>query len=106
MPRPLRGHHLELEIPSDPAELVAAIEQLGFTANSYIDEVARRALTFAAQEDERMSKILALKTVLLDPVVCRYYCDVRGQPSWLILRRMEDRWILSAMVTETLAERG
>ena len=106
MPRPLRGHHLELEIPSDPAELVSAIEQLGFSPNSYIDEVARNALAFVAQEEERTSKMLAPKAVVRDPVVCRYYCDVRGQPSWLILRRMEDRWILSAMVTETLAERG
>ena len=62
--------------------------------------------TFAAQEDERTSKMLVSKTVLRDPVVCRYYCDVRGQPSWLILRRMADRWILSAMVSETLAERN
>src|ERR1700680_4576815 len=58
--------------------------------------------TFAAQEDERTSKMLAPKNSFARPVVCRYYCDVRAQPSWwLILRLMEDRRILSAIVTET-----
>jgi hypothetical protein len=103
--RPLRGHNIEIEIPSDAAVLVSEIEKLGFTANAYIDEVAKCALTFAAEEEARLSKTLAPKSVLRDPVVCRHYRDVRGQPSWLILRRSERHWILSAMVTETLSER-
>jgi hypothetical protein len=104
MPRPLRGHHIEIEIPSDAAMLTSEIEKLGFTANAYIDEVAKRALTFAAEEEARLNKILAPKSMPRDPVVCRYYRDVRGDPAWLILRRSEKHWILSAMVSETLSE--
>jgi hypothetical protein len=104
MPRPLRGHHIEIEIPSDAAMLASEIERLGFTANAYIDQVAKFALTFAAEEEARLAKILAPQSMPRDPVVCRYYRDVRGDPAWLILRRSEKHWILSAMVSETLSE--
>src|ERR1700675_1219218 len=103
MPRPLRGHHIEIGIPSDAAMLASEIEKLGFTANAYIDEVAKFALTFAAEEEARLTKILALKSMPRDPVVCRYYRDVRGDPALLILRRSEKHWILSAMVSEMLS---
>jgi hypothetical protein len=104
MPRPLRGHQIELEIPADAAMLASEIEKLGFTANAYIDEVAKWALTFAAEEEARLTNILAPKSMPRDPVVCRYYRNVRGDPAWLILRRSEKHWILSAMVSETLSE--
>ena len=98
MPRPLRGHHIELAVPDESAVLASDLEELGFARNAFLDHVAKTAVVFVQEEEKRLSTTLAPKTGTRDLVVCKYYGETFGKKSWLSIRKCNDQWFLSAIL--------
>lgn len=98
MPRPLRGHHVNLAVNQDASELTVELEGLGFARNAFLDLVAKTAITFAQEEEKRLSLMLATKQFPLDLVVCKCCGEMYGKKSWLSMRKRDDQWYLSAIL--------
>lgn len=96
----LRGHHVELVIPSEVELLVERLEEIGFSRNQFLIQVAQAAIQFANDEDARTSRSLTTKGAPHDPVVCRYHSGMRGRTQWISLRKRQDEWILAAFLFE------
>jgi hypothetical protein len=98
MPRPLRGHYIDLAVTQDATQLAAELENLGFARNAFLDHVAKTAINIAQEEEQRLSTTLASKKAPLDLVVCKYYGETSGKKSWLSMRKRDDQWYLSAIL--------
>jgi hypothetical protein len=100
MARRLRGHHVEVIVPEDPVVLVGQLAELGFEANSFLEQVAKMTIAFVKEEEVRSETTLSTKSNQLNIVVCKQYGDVRGRTSWLHMRKTETHWILSSIMHE------
>lgn len=100
MPRPLRGYHIDLPVPGDPAGLQGDLSRLGYAANAYLEEVVRMVFVFIKEEEERLVSSLHKGPVASDLVVGRHYRDIRDGNVWILIRRDADHWRLSALLSE------
>lgn len=88
-----------LGVPLGPTRevVVESLRQLGLKG-AYMELIAAAAIDCATEETSRLRDRLFPQVLWQGTVICRRLYGVQREPTWLVLRHVEDGWLLDAVL--------